>query len=149
MAEARNARRATSPRPQKASRKRSPANDIPVLEWISAGVGLVLASTAIGLTAWDALFGVEGPPAIEVTVRNITPTPHGYVVEVEAFNRGGAPAAQVQIEGKVSNAAGPETSNFTIDYIAEQSHASGGLIFRRDPRIGDLSLRATGFADAS
>jgi uncharacterized protein (TIGR02588 family) len=121
-----------------------PAQDIPALEWLSAGIGLVLASTAIGLTAWDALFGVEGPPVIEVKIRTVTPTPHGYVVQVEAFNRGGEPAAQVQIEGVMAS----ERSSLVLDYIPEQSHASGGLVFKSDPRAQSLDLRATGFADA-
>lgn len=124
-------------------------SDIPLLEWISAGIGLVLAATAIGFTAWDALFGVDGPPVIEVRLKHVTPTPHGYVAEVEAFNHGGAPAAQVQIEGRIAGADEPEISNLTLDYIPEQSRTSGGLIFEHDPRAGDLKLRATGFADAS
>jgi uncharacterized protein (TIGR02588 family) len=124
-------------------------DDIPPLEWISAGVGLALAAMAIGFTAWDAMFGVDGPPVIEVRLGQVTSTPHGYVAEIEAFNRGGAPAAQVQIEGRIGGPDGPETANLTLDYIPEQSRASGGLIFEHDPRAGGLKLRATGFADAS
>ena len=136
------ARRATAqPKPK-------PANDIPALEWASAAVGLVLAATAIGLTTWDAVFGVTGPPAIEVRLTSVSPTPHGYVVEVEAFNHGGATAAQVQIEGVLAGATERETANLTIDYIPEQSGASGGLIFEQDPRGQPLKLRAKGFADA-
>lgn len=144
-----SARRKSAPRTSasnKASQDRTAANDIPPLEWIAAGVGLVLAGSAIGLTAWDALFGVEGPPAIEVRLKHVTPTAHGYVAEIEAVNHGGAPAAQVEIEGVI---AGGEPSSLTIDYIPEQSRASGGLIFEHDPRLGGLKLRAKGFADAS
>ncbi|WP_133244940.1 hypothetical protein [Caulobacter radicis] len=112
-------------------------------------MGLVLAATAIGFTAWDALFGAEGPPAIEVKLIEVTPTAHGYVAQVEAFNHGGEPAAQVQIEGVLSIKGAQQTSGFTIDYVAEGSKASGGLVFERDPRAGELMLRATGFADAS
>lgn len=132
--------------PRKTPAKRAPINDIPTLEWIAAGVGLVLAGTAIGLTAWDAIFGVKGPPVIEVRLTRVTPTAHGYVAEIEAFNHGGAPAAQVEIEGVI---AGQEQAGVTIDYIPEQSRASGGLIFQQDPRGGHLKLRATGFSDAS
>jgi len=126
--------------------KRPPANAIPPLEWIAAGVGLALAGTAIGLTAWDAMLGVTGPPAIEVRLKRVTPTPHGYVAEIEAFNHGGAPAAQVEIEGVIS---GADPASATIDYIPEGSRASGGLIFDRDPRGAVLKLRAKGFSDAS
>lgn len=151
MAKSPAAKRARAPAPKKAapataSARRAPADNIPTLEWIAAGVGLLLAGTAIGLTAWDALFGVEGPPVIEVSLTRVTPTPHGYVAEIEAFNYGGAPAAQVRIEGVV---AGGDRSSLTIDYIPEQSRASGGLIFEQDPRQGGLELRAKGFADAS
>ena len=132
--------------PRKMPPKRAPANDIPTLEWIAAGVGLVLAGTAIGLTAWDAVFGVKGPPVIEVRLKRVTPTAHGYVAEIEALNHGGAPAAQVEIEGAI---AGREPAGLTIDYIPEQSRASGGLIFQQDPRGGRLVLRARGFSDAS
>ena len=136
-----------SPRRTDAAPTSKPANDIPALEWASAAVGLALAATAIGLTTWDAVFGVDGPPAIEVRLKSVNPTPHGYVVEVEAFNHGGSPAAQVQIEGVLAGEAERETANATIDYIPEQSGASGGLIFERDPRGQSLKLRAKGFAD--
>ncbi|MBO9544619.1 hypothetical protein [Caulobacter sp.] len=145
MARARASRGTSNAAPRKPAPKRAPVNDIPPLEWVAAGVGLVLASTAIGLTAWDAMFGVKGPPAIEVRLKRVTPTAHGYVAEIEAINHGGAPAAQVQIEGQTSK----EAASVTIDYIPEQSTASGGLIFEDDPRLAALKLRATGFADAS
>ncbi len=138
--------RAVASKPRKAPPKRAPANDIPTFEWIAAGVGLILASTAIGFTAWDAMFGVQGPPQIEVRLKSVTPTPHGYIAEIEAFNHGGEPAAQVEIEGVI---AGAETAGVTLDYIPEQSRASGGLIFEHDPRTPGLKLRAKGFADAS
>lgn len=150
MAKARTTtRRSTATSTRKAESKRAAASDAPLLEWIAAGVGLVLAMTAISFTLWDALFGVEGPPAIEVRLTRVTPTGHGYVAEFDAINHGGEPAAQVQIEGIASGAAGPEAANVTIDYIPEQSRASGGLVFEQDPRAGSLKLRAKGFADAS
>lgn len=149
MARARTSRRATAPTPGKARAKQPPANDIPTLEWIAAGVGLVLAGSAIGITAWDALFGVKGPPAIEVRLKRVTATPHGYVAEIEAFNHGGAPAAQVEIEGVIVGAPLAKPSSVTIDYIPEGSRASGGLIFDQDPSARELMLRAKGFADAS
>lgn len=146
---AKTAPRSTAAKTRKAPAKTSPATDIPALEWISAGVGLLLALTAIGFTAWDAAFGAEGPPVIEVRLKHVTATPHGYVAEVEAYNHGGAPAAQVQVEGVVTGRDGPETSGLTLDYIPEQSRATGGLMFNSDPRSGGLKLRAAGFADPS
>jgi len=146
MAGSRDTRRASPQGKRKAQSKTVSAGDIPPLEWAAAGVGLVLAASAIGLTAWDAMFGVKGPPAIEVRLQKVTATGYGYVAEIEAFNHGGAPAAQVQIEGVI---AGGDTAGVTIDYIPEQSRASGGLIFSQDPRGGRLTLRAKGYTDAS
>lgn len=142
---------------RKATTRQAPANkspstprkdDIPPLEWAAAGIGLCLAIAAIGLTAWDAAFGVDSPPAIEVRLTRVTPTPYGYVAQIEAFNHGGAPAAQVVVEGVLAGAAS-ETASATFDYIPEQSRAEGGLIFEHDPRAQPLKLRAKGFIAAS
>ncbi|NQE61282.1 hypothetical protein [Caulobacter sp. RHG1] len=130
------------------AKSKASTDDIPPLEWAAAGVGLCLAATAIGLTAWDAAFGVDSPPAIEVRLTKVTPTPYGYVAQIEAFNHGGAPAAQVAVEGVLAGAE-PETASATFDYIPEQSRAEGGLIFEHDPRAGPLKLRAKGFIEAS
>ena len=131
------------------SRAHPPASEIPPLEWASAVVGLVLALTALGFTAWDAAFGVRSPPAIEVRLLAVTPTAHGFVAEVEAVNHGGAPAAQVLIEGALDGRGATETASATFDYIPEQSAVTGGLIFQSDPRAGPLRLTAKGYVDAS
>lgn len=140
--------RATRSSPRKAGAQPAPTNDIPALEWLAASIGLALAATAIGLTAWDAAFGVKGPPSIEVRLKQVHPTNHGYVAEIEAINHGGEPAAQVEIEGEILGAPSAQPSSLTIDYIPEGSSASGGLIFEQDPGVGTLKLRAKGFADA-
>lgn len=149
MARARTTRRAATPAQRKTPAPGAPANQIPALEWVSAGIGLALAATAIGFTAWDAAFGVAGPPAIEVRLKRVTSTPHGYVAEIEAINHGGAPAAQVEIEGVIAGSPTAEPSSVTIDYIPEGSSASGGLVFEQNPAGGALRLRAKGFADVS
>lgn len=139
---------ATSRKPRSAADKtHKPAEEIPPLEWASAAVGLVLALTAFGFVAHDALFGEDTPPAIEVRLLGVTTTPHGYIAEVEAINHGGAPAAQVQIEGVLEGSSPP--SRVVFDYIPEQSSTTGGLIFSADPRKGKLTLQAKGYADAS
>lgn len=148
MARSSASQRAKASAPRKAPAKPAPANDIPTLEWIAAGVGLVLAGSAVGLTAWDAMFGVKGPPSIEVRLKRVTPTPHGYVAEIEAFNHGGSPAVQVEIEGVITGASA-EPASATIDYVPAGSRATGGLIFDQDPTVGTLRLRAKGFSDAS
>lgn len=135
-----------------ASRSAGPArstNTIPPLEWASAAVGLALAGSVLGLTAWDAMFGVASPPSIEVRLVEVHPTAHGFLARVEAINHGGEPVAQVVVEGVLGEDPKAETATATFDYIPEQSSAKGGLIFEDDPRAGPLKLRAKGFIDAS
>lgn len=145
MATAKRAPARRKPAPAKPSSPNAP----PLLEWISAAIGLACALAAIGFVAWDAVLGERSPPAIEVRLVEVTPTPHGFVAQVEAINHGGSSAAQVAIEGVLSGRGGPETAQATLDYIPQRSRVSGGLVFEHDPRAGRLTLRAKGFADAS
>jgi len=138
-----------TPRRKAPTRARPPAEKIPLLEWVSAGVGLVLALAALGFTAWDAAFGERSPPSIEVRLVRVTPTPYGFVVGIEAVNHGGTPGAQVTIEGALDGQGEPETASATFDYVPEQSTVTGGLIFQSDPRQGRLRLSAKGYLDAS
>jgi uncharacterized protein (TIGR02588 family) len=130
-------------------RARPTAGSTPPLEWASAAVGLVLVVAVLGLTAWDAMFGVASPPSIEVRLVEVRPSPYGFLARIEAVNHGGEPAAQVVVEGVVGDGAQAETASATFDYIPEQSSATGGLIFEHDPRPGALKLQAKGFIDAS
>jgi uncharacterized protein (TIGR02588 family) len=126
-----------------------PAGVISPLEWASAAVGLALVVAVLGLTAWDAAFGVASPPSIEVRLVEVQPGPYGFLARIEAVNHGGEPVAQVEVEGVLGDDAQAQTATATFDYIPEGSSATGGLIFEDDPRARPLKLRATGFADAS
>lgn len=141
--------RPATKKPPARGRGRSTANDIPPLEWASAAVGLVLTLVAIGFVGWDAMFGDDAPPSIEVRLLAVTPTAQGFVAEIEAVNHGGSPAAQVTIEGALEGAGPAEVADATLDYVPEHSRASGGLFFQADPRAGRLTLKAKGYADAS
>lgn len=142
-------RTSAKPTASKGAAKAASAGHIPPLEWASAAIGLVLAVSVVGLTAWDVVFGVASPPSIEVRLVEVHPSPYGFLAQVEAVNHGGEPVAQVVIEGVLGEDPNAETATATFDYIPEQSSAKGGLIFEGDPRAGPLKLRAKGFIDAS
>lgn len=114
----------------------------PALEWIAAGLGgaaLLFVCAVIGREAWQG--ETTQLPVIEVRALGVTPAGNGFLVEFEAANRTSGTAAAVTIEGK----AGDETSSATLDYVAGNATAKGGLFFRADPRGKGLELRALGF----
>jgi uncharacterized protein (TIGR02588 family) len=121
----------------------------PVLEWIAAGLGLVLTLGIVAVIGREAMSGEAArPPAIEVRVRNLVLVDSGYLVEVAAMNRSGATAAEVQVEGRLM--AGDtlvEASSLTLDYVPGHATRKGGLFFATDPRRHRLELRALGYQE--
>ena len=133
---------------------RSSAHDIqkqdgtPVLEWISAAIGLVLTVAMLGFIGWQAWKRTgDEPPAIKVHVQHILPAGDGYVVEFVVVNLSPATAAAVQIEGElIEGERVIATSQVTLDYVPGNSERRGGLFFRENPQAYDLEIRALGYA---
>lgn len=121
---------------------RKQAVQAPALEWIAAGLGLVLILGVGAVIGREAVTAEESQlPAVEVRALRIMPVATGFVVEFEARNHSPGTAAAVEIEGKSAD----ETSTAMVDYVAGNSSAKGGLFFKQDPRGGALELRALGF----
>ncbi|WP_262268334.1 TIGR02588 family protein [Microvirga yunnanensis] len=121
---------------------------VPWLEWLASGIGLLLVLAIFGVIGWQAFNDASTPPVITVEVGNVAPVEGGYRVLFRARNTAGDAAAQVEIEGKLSAAgAEAETSRVILDYIPGHSERHGGMFFTRDPRSGALAMRATGFAE--
>src|SRR5687767_10761644 len=106
----------------------------PMLEWLSAGLGLVLTLAMMFVIGREALNGEPGqPPAIEAAARKVTVVPSGFIVEIEAVNRSGGNAAIVEIEGVLmAGESAVETSSLTFDYVPGHATRKGGLFFRKD-----------------
>lgn len=120
---------------------------VPWLEWVASGIGLLLVLGIFGVIGWQAFNGATTPPAITVEVKDVAPVEGGYRVLFLARNAAGEAAAQVEIEGTVSKAgADAETSRVVLDYVPGHSVRQGGLFFTHEPRSGSLAVRATGFA---
>jgi uncharacterized protein (TIGR02588 family) len=119
----------------------------PLLEWIAAGLGLVLTLGVLGVIGREAIAGdAEEPPAIEVRAVSVRPLASGFRVEVVAANRAGGTGAAVAIEGELmSGETSVETSDFTFDYVPGHAERRGGLFFKEDPRKHRLELRALGY----
>ena len=119
-----------------------------VLEATAGGIGAVLALLTLGVIAWDGISADSRPPAVVVEAARVDEIPNGFVVEVNAINRGDYTAAQVVVEGTLSrDGAVMETSETTFDYVPSDAQRSGGLYFTNDPRTYELALRAKGYTN--
>jgi uncharacterized protein (TIGR02588 family) len=120
---------------------------VPLIEWLVAGIGVLLVAGAIGYLVVHALRRDQTPPDVRIVAQRVVALEHNHLVEFRAVNQGGEPAAQLLIEGELVGPDGPvETAEATLDYLPPGSHRDGGLFFRRDPREFELRLRAKGYA---
>ena len=134
-------RSATAEQPRRGSQ-----GPTPVLEWIAAGVGLVVLIGTVGFIGSEAFRPDRSPPQVVVERLGVRATEAGYLVSVRAINKGGSAAAQVVVEGELETGGEPETAEATFDFIADHSSREGGLFFESDPGQGKLTLRAKGYA---
>jgi uncharacterized protein (TIGR02588 family) len=120
---------------------------IPLFEWLVAGIGALLVAGTIGYLVVQALWRDEAPPDVRVITLRVLALEHNHLVEFRALNQGGTPAAELLVEGELVGPDGPvETAEATLDYLPPGSHRDGGLFFSRDPGAFELRLRATGYA---
>lgn len=139
-------RTASPERPGK-TKGRQPRQAVPLLEWIVAAIGVLLVGGAIGYLVYHSMTRGETPPDVRVDAEQVLELPHGYVVQFRALNEGGSAAAQVTIEGELVDRDGAtERGEAVLDYLPPRSDRTGGLLFKSDPRQGELRLRATGYA---
>ena len=125
----------------------SEPRQIPLLEWLVAGIGALLVAGTIGYLVYQALWRDQTPPDVRLVALRVLALEHNHLVEFRAVNQGGEPAAQLLVEGELVGAEGPvETAEATLDYLPPGSHRDGGLFFSRDPREFELRLRAKGYA---
>lgn len=102
----------------------------PVLEWVTAGFGLLVVLAALGQILSEALSGPDGPPDLSLTAGAARQTAAGWVIEVRAFNDGDETAAGVKIEGRL----GQETATAELDYVPAHGEALASMRFDGDPR---------------
>ena len=129
------------------AKDRQPTPAIPLLEWIIAGLGVLLVGGAIAFLVYHSVIRGRTPPDIRAVAERVLDLEHGYVVQFRARNEGGSAAAQVTIEGALVAPDGTtERAETVLDYLPPRSEGEGALLFTVDPRRGELHLRATGYA---
>jgi uncharacterized protein (TIGR02588 family) len=125
----------------------TPGRALPVSEWLVAALGAIMVLGAIAQLIYHSVGREQSPPDIRVVAERVVELRQGYLVQFRARNDGQSAAAEVEIEGELAAPDGAsEVSEATLDYLPPRSEREGGLFFARDPRAGQLQLRATGFA---
>jgi len=123
--------------------KRASSLDAPLLEWATGALGALVLAVMLGVLVNAGLSDADAPPDVRTRVERILPVTDGYVVELIAENAGDQTAADVEIIAKL----GADEARARFDYLPPHSERRGGVFFRNDPRAGDLTLRADGYAD--
>lgn len=87
----------------------------------------------------------QDPPALEV-VSYLEPRQGKYYVPFTVTNTGGETATTVQVIAELRiNGEVVEGGDQTIDFLSRQEEAKGAFIFIRDPRSGELTVRAASY----
>ncbi|HEU5050698.1 MAG TPA: hypothetical protein VFU00_10265 [Gemmatimonadales bacterium] len=118
---------------------------IPLPERILGAASGVVILALIVYLAIRALANDGMPPDIHVRMTGVTQVPSGWLVEIEATNRGSAAAVELEIEAELEGPAGTERRSIMFDYVPPRASRRGGLFFTGDPRARPVVLRAAGF----
>lgn len=118
----------------------------PALEWIASSIGAVFGIGLIGFLIWDAATATQ-PANVSVYPGVVEAGTQGYRLSIVVQNAGGATAAEVEVEGRVTADGKAETSTTVFDYVPGESERRGTLVFTREPRAGDMSLRVVSYRE--
>lgn len=126
------------------------AHDVPAVQWLVAGVALVVVVASFGLVLYQGVAGNDTPPLLAVVVDSIAPDSARYRVHVTVRNTGGHAATDVRVRAEVSPGdSGPaddatDASVIRFDLLPPGSQATGVFVFASDPRAGNLQTRVVG-----
>jgi uncharacterized protein (TIGR02588 family) len=127
---------------KKTAREESPS----ALEWIFAGLGILLVAGAIGFLSYRGATKGDTPPVIKIEVESVTQTGAAYLVNFRVVNTGDTTASALTIEGELKNGDKlEEASDISLTYVPAQSVRRGGLFFTKDPNAYQLQIRAKGY----
>ena len=127
---------------------KSQATDIPRVEWIVGGIGLLIVMLTIAVLLYEAVAGDKSPPDIKLTVKSIESLRNGFLVTVRAENEGGEPAARVAVKAELMEEAKvTDESETQFEYLPPHSSRDAGVFFTRDPRDGEVRLKALGYEE--
>jgi uncharacterized protein (TIGR02588 family) len=119
------------------------------LEWSVFAVSLLLVGATLFYLGREALTAQESPPHIALklgqprALQNATPP--GFIVSVEATNKGWQTAEGVQIEVEMQRGEEKQTANFEVAFLPRHSSREGWVAFKGQPENVKLSARVLGY----
>lgn len=129
------------------AKRKGEEQQIPLLEWIVAGLGLAMVLGVFAFLMVEVLTrSSSAPPLLRVEPVSLVTAGGQFVVEVEVSNSSGQTGAGVHIEGSLKQGGEEiETSSATIDYVPGNAQRRAGLNFTRDPRRHQAEFRVIGY----
>lgn len=128
--------------------KKDPREEAPPApwEWAVAALGAVLVAGTLLFLVTAALRGGDMPPSPELRVVAIHQQDTRFLVQVQARNRGEAPAANLRIRGVLKDGEREvEEAETEFQYVPGGSSREAGLFFATDPRRLRLELSARSY----
>lgn len=117
-----------------------------VLEWIFAGIGLLVVICAVGFLIYRGATKGDAPPQVKIEVESVAQTGEHYTVSFRVSNTGDTTAAALTIEGELKTGEkSEETSDVTLTYLPAQSVRRGSLFFTKNPNEYEFKIRPKGF----
>ena len=117
------------------------------LEWIVFSLAAVLTVGLIATLLWDASKASPAPVRCEVLLERARPEGNGYLIPLEAVNRGGETAENVVVE--VALVRGSETieaATLEIPFLPRGGSRKGVVAFTTDPNESDrIETRCMGY----
>jgi uncharacterized protein (TIGR02588 family) len=112
-------------------------------EQITLAIATLIVSTIVGLVLLNWVMQDSSPPAFSVRGAAIREVEGQFYVPFTVINTGGETATSVQVIGELKrNGETEELAEQQIDFLSSGETEEGAFIFSKNPRTGDLSLRA-------
>lgn len=117
------------------------------VEWAVGALSGVLVLVLLAYLAWSAFAAGDAPPRFRTTVERVAAVDDGFHALVAVANTGDGTAADVAVAGVLSAGGDEEAGGFRIDYLPAGSTRRGTVVFKRDPRQGELRIAITGYSE--
>jgi uncharacterized protein (TIGR02588 family) len=115
-------------------------------EWTTLAVSIVVVLTLAGLVVYQYFTEGTAPPIIEVkpVLEQVRHEGETYYIPVEVTNSGEQTAESVEVQLSLSTGESqPETTGFTIQFLAGKETHHQTAAFQNDPAQGTLEHTIT------